>query len=101
MYTGLPTIIGWDWHQTQQRAALANNMVRRRMNDVALLYNTANPDEAMQLMREYDVSYVYVGTQEALYYQPAGLQKFEAMASAGMLRRVFENGDVTIYEVTG
>jgi uncharacterized membrane protein len=101
MYTGLPTIIGWDWHQTQQRTALANNGVRRRMNDVAQLYNTTNPSEAMEILRDYDVSYVYVGTQESLYYLPEGLRKFDAMVSAGQLRQVFRNSDVAIYEVVG
>lgn len=101
MYTGLPTIIGWDWHQTQQRAALANNQIRQRMNDVARLYNTTNPDEAMAILHDYDVSYVYVGTQEALYYLPEGLDKFEDMVAAGLLRQVFSNEDVAIYQVVG
>jgi uncharacterized membrane protein len=101
MYTGLPTIIGWDWHQTQQRAILPDNMVRRRMSDVARLYNTTDPQEALEILRDYDVSYVYVGTQEALYYQPAGLQKFETMAADGFLRERFRNADVTIFEVIG
>lgn len=101
MYTGLPTIIGWDWHQTQQRAALPDNQVHRRMNDVARLYNTTELQEAMEIIRDYDVSYVYVGTQEALYYEPAGLEKFETMTAEGLLRQVFQNADVTIYEVIG
>ena len=101
MYTGLPTIIGWDWHQTQQRAALPDNMVRRRMNDVANLYNTTDALEALEILRDYDVAYLYVGTQETLYYQPHGLQKFVSMAAQGQLRQVFRNEDVTIYEVMG
>ncbi len=99
MYTGLPTIIGWDWHQTQQRAALTNNQIHRRMNDVAMLYNTTSPGEALDILRHYDVSYVYIGTQEALYYLPEGLAKFEQMAAQGLLRQVFRNADVAIYEV--
>lgn len=101
MYTGLPTIIGWDWHQTQQRAALTNNRIRQRMNDVALLYNTTDQQAALSILDKYDVAYVYVGTQEALYYFPDGLAKFDDMAAAGWLRQVFRNDDVTIYEVAG
>ncbi|MEZ4517703.1 MAG: DUF2298 domain-containing protein [Chloroflexota bacterium] len=39
MYTGLPDIVGWDWHQRQQRAVVPNSMVSDRATDVNSLYN--------------------------------------------------------------
>ena len=99
VYTGLPTILGWDWHQQQQRAALPDARIRDRMNDVATLYNTTDPEQALALLEEYDVRYIYVGSQEWLYYRPEGLRKFDEMVAAGMLHQVFRNPSVTVYRV--
>ncbi|MDX1663197.1 MAG: DUF2298 domain-containing protein, partial [Candidatus Promineifilaceae bacterium] len=101
VYTGLPTIIGWDWHQTQQRAALPSAAIRDRMADNAALFNTTLTGEALSLVEEYDVSYIYVGPLERIYYDPEGLAKFDEMANAGLLRVVYDEQGVTIYQVMG
>ena len=99
IYTGLPAIIGWDWHQTQQRSALPDTLIHQRMADNALLFNTPDTGQKLDLMGRYDVGYVYVGPLEKIYYQEAGLQKFEDMANAGILSVVYRQDGVTIYEV--
>ncbi|MGH2536605.1 MAG: DUF2298 domain-containing protein [Candidatus Promineifilaceae bacterium] len=100
MYTGLPAIVGWDWHQRQQRAVLPAAVVSQRIQDVNTLYGTADPDMAAAILEEYDVGYVYVGRLEAAYYPSGGLLKFEAMAKAGRLREVYRNAGTVIYEVS-
>ncbi len=100
MYTGLPTIIGWDWHQRQQRAVLPDSRVPQRIQAVTELYNTPDPEAARAILARYDVSYVYVGALERLYYTSEGLAKFEEMAQAGELARVYQQDTVTIYAVT-
>ena len=82
-YTGLPTVIGWPWHQTQQRNDPGG--VRRRANDVATIYNTRSHDTARDLLDKYGVTYVIVGDLERLYYLPDGIAKFDAMVSEGSL----------------
>lgn len=99
IYTGLPAIIGWDWHQTQQRSALSNTLIHQRMADNALLFNTPDTEQALGLIDRYDVGYVYVGPLERIYYQEAGLQKFEEMANMGALQVAYRQDGVTIYEV--
>lgn len=99
IYTGLPAIVGWDWHQTQQRSALSNTLIHQRMADNALLFNTPHTGQALDLIERYDVGYIYVGPLEEIFYQAAGLQKFEEMAQAGMLQPVYHQEGVTIYEV--
>ncbi len=98
MYTGLPTILGWDWHQQQQRTGMAN-LIRGRMTDVSILFSSPDASLAAEIIESYDVRYIYVGTQEHLYYPEEGLQKFDQMAEIGYLREVFRNNSVTIYEV--
>ncbi len=99
MYTGLPAIVGWDWHQRQQRASVPDLLVWNRVADVERLFGSAQPGEALQLFREYDVGYVYVGALERAYYPPAGIEKFEQLAASGYLSAVYRNEDVIIYKV--
>ena len=42
VYTGLPTIIGWQWHQKQQRWDYQSD-VNKRVKDVETIYLTTNP----------------------------------------------------------
>jgi uncharacterized membrane protein len=99
MYTGLPSIIGWDWHQRQQRAVLPGDLVSRRIQDVNTLYNTPNTLEARSILDKYDVSYIYTGDLERAYYQPEGIAKFEQMVIDGDLEIAYQDSAVTIYHV--
>jgi YYY domain-containing protein len=99
MYTGLPAVVGWDWHQRQQRAVLPGTVVSNRIQDVNTLYGTTNTAEALAILEEYDVRYIYVGQLEWVYYNPDGLLKFDRMAEQGLLEEVYRNGGVSIYQV--
>jgi len=101
VYTGLPAVIGWRWHQVQQRALLPAEMVDWRRIDVSECYNTTDVARAREILARYGVGYVYVGAYERAYYNPAGLSKFEAMAAQGLLRVVYDAQGVKIYEVVG
>ncbi|MFC2023503.1 DUF2298 domain-containing protein [Chloroflexota bacterium] len=97
--TGLPTVLGWNWHQRQQRAAASDREVWNRADDVATMYNTRIHAETEALLHQYNVEYIIVGPLEQVYYRPEGLNKFEWMDAEGMLETVFENEGVTIYRV--
>jgi YYY domain-containing protein len=99
MYTGLPAIVGWDWHQRQQRAVVPGTLVSERVADVNLLYSTADVNQAMAILDKYGVKYVYAGQLEWVYYEPQGLLKFDQMVNMGLLREVYRNSGVSIYEV--
>ncbi|MCH7706301.1 MAG: hypothetical protein IIB33_04570, partial [Chloroflexi bacterium] len=97
IYTGMPTVIGWDWHQTQQRLG-ERSAVAQRVNRLNTLFETTDHALAEQILREYGVAYVYVGELERLYYPEEGLAKFAAMADRGLIR-VYNNPQVDIYRV--
>lgn len=97
IYTGLPTVIGWDWHEKQQRAAY-EGMVESRLADVRTMYSTPDPEALLRLLRKYDVSYVYVGQLEQQYYPAGGMEKFQSLEGTA-LHRVYEDGPVSIYRV--
>ena len=97
IYTGLPTVLGWDWHQKQQRGDFAY-MIDDRTKDVESIFNTPSADDARKLLDKYHVEYVYVGGQERAFYNAQGLDKFDHMESQG-LARVYQQGAVTIYHI--
>jgi YYY domain-containing protein len=91
-YTGLPTVIGWPWHQIQQRTAYSY-AITDRAQDVREMYETTNEKRALDLLRRYQVKYVVVGDLERITYPGKGLNKFETLG-----RKVFENQGTAIYE---
>jgi len=99
IYTGLPTVMGWDWHTKQQYSLLPGDLVDYRISLVKEFYNTLDPARAMEIARRYDVSYVIVGGLERAVYDPNGLNKFEAMTQAGLLQKVYDADHVQIYQV--
>lgn len=94
-YTGLPAVIGWDWHQIQQRTDYAH-LVQQRRTEVQLFYTDPSTDAAERFLRKYRVRYVIVGTEERIHGTPAGLAKFTSMPA---LTEVFRNGESIIYAV--
>jgi YYY domain-containing protein len=99
IYTGLPTIIGWSWHQRQQRSAMPGQWIDQRLWDVQQLYSDASPEAAMEIIRRYNVRYIYVGEVERIYYSESGLAKFERMRVDGLLELAYRNEQVNIYLV--
>jgi uncharacterized membrane protein len=98
VYTGLPGVVGWNWHQRQQRAAASTVWVEDRVAEVGAFYLSENVDEARRFLNKYDVSYIIVGQLERAYYTGAGLLKFAAMEGS-VLKVAYQNADTTIYEV--
>ena len=97
VYTGLPSVVGWQWHQQQQRWDYRNE-VDNRIRDVRRIYSGVDPVETIELLREYQVRYIYVGEVERLYYPSFGIAKFETSLKPH-LRTVFQTDAVTIYEL--
>ncbi len=96
VYTGLPSIVGWQWHQEQQRFGYRWN-VPHRINDVETIYQTQDAQRALTLMRKYGVKYIYLGQLERMYF-PGGMSKFDD-AMGGALEKVFDNGKTKIYRL--
>ncbi|NJM39910.1 MAG: hypothetical protein HC853_03590 [Anaerolineae bacterium] len=101
IYTGLPTVAGWQWHQRQQRAAMDERVVMDRDQDVADFYRTLDAEQARLLLRRYNVKYIILGDMEKIFHSPTGLPKFEQMVTDGTLRVAYSNEGTTIYEVIG
>ncbi len=101
IHTGLPSVVGWDHHQTQQRSLEPMpGVVRQRAANVNAFYTTQDISIAAQVLRQYDVSYIIVTAYEqGRYGESGGLQKFAQMVAQGMLDIVYQEGEATIYHV--
>lgn len=96
--TGLPGVVGWEWHQQQQRAVTPGAWVTQRIQEVENFYTTTNLGEAADFLRKYNVRYIIVGQQEQGHYPGPGLDKFPD-AAGSLWREVYRQGDTVIYEV--
>jgi YYY domain-containing protein len=101
IYTGLPAVQGWDWHQKQQRSVVPGVEIDRRLADVREIYDTVDLARAQKLLDHYGVSYIIAGPLEQAYYSPQGLAKFDKMVHQGYLQQAYANDSVKVYEVVG
>jgi uncharacterized membrane protein len=97
IYTGLPSVIGWQWHQEQQRWDYRQD-IAQRIFQVNTLYETQDPVRALEIIERYGVEYIYVGELETNYYPEEGIAKFEG-GLRPFLDPVYTNEQVTIYRV--
>ena len=95
IYTGLPTVLGWRWHQSQQRT-LFDFEVNERKQEVAEFYTTESPEVIDSFLRGFDVTYVIVGSLEGAVANPRTLELFAENPS---LRLVFGTAQLGIYQV--
>jgi uncharacterized membrane protein len=100
VYTGLPAVAAWRWHQVQQRGAMPPGTVESRMQDVRYFYNGASPEEAIEILDEYDVSYVILTPYERAYMIAEGQAKFAYLVDNHWLDVVYEDASSKIYRVT-
>jgi uncharacterized membrane protein len=89
-HTGLPAVLGWDFHEWQWRGSWAEQGTR--LQDLATLYSTRDWNEARAIMDRYAIVYVYVGPLEASTYQPIAVTKFGLF-----LKKIYDNGAVVIF----
>jgi uncharacterized membrane protein len=99
IYTGLPGVVGWEWHQQQQRALLPGNWVSERIAEVDNFYTTTDVQQALDFLRKYNVSYIVLGQQERGHYAGEGLDKF-TREDGNLWQAVYEGGQTVIYEVS-
>lgn len=93
-FTGLPTVIGWAGHEINWRFPKRSE-IDRRWSDVGRIYTSGDIREVEEILQKYNVSYVYFGEAEAKKFRRQTL--FDEYP--GRFRKVFEYGDVVVYDV--
>jgi uncharacterized membrane protein len=100
IYTGLPSVLGWNFHQRQQRTFdPLPRVVQQRDANVNAFYWTQDVNIAWGILQRYDVSYIIVSDLERAYYPSERLAKFDLMVKQGLLTEVYRQGAAVIYQV--
>jgi uncharacterized membrane protein len=97
VYTGLPGVVGWNWHQRQQRTITPHEWVYSRVDDVNAFYDTPDLAAAEDFLQKYQVSYIILGQMERAKYLPEGIAKFNE-GEGVFWRVVYQDRETTIYQ---
>ena len=98
--TGLPSVLGWNFHQRQQRTFHPMpRWVDQREINIQKFYNTADIDIAIDIIHHYDIKYIISSGLEAAQSTEEGLAKFERMLELGLLELAYATEGGMIYAV--
>jgi uncharacterized membrane protein len=90
--TGLPTILGWTVHEWLWRGSY--DVPSPRIEEVRTIYETSDIKTAEDLLKKYNVKYVFVGSLEYQKYTSLDENKFESLG-----KTVYQSGATKIYEL--
>lgn len=92
-FTGLPTILGWEWHEYQWRMNLTEINIRR--SDVEIAYISPDYEKIKSIIDKYNITYIYIGPVERDRYKITPVFEKEKEK----FKLVFKNLEVEIYQV--
>ncbi len=90
-FTGMPAVLGWTNHEDQWRD---HALQGSRKDDLQTLYTTSDWRTTQDIIDRYNIRYIVVGNLERTTYQ-VNEEKFSRF-----LKPVFQQGSITIYEVS-
>jgi len=91
--TGIPTVLGWPWHEKQWRGP--SDIFGVRESDVMKIYSSDNKPQSSDLIDFYGINYIVVGPREIAKY---GTNTSSRMSRLGEV--VFSQGGFKIYYVS-
>ncbi|HEV8267801.1 MAG TPA: DUF2298 domain-containing protein, partial [Thermoanaerobaculia bacterium] len=97
MNTGLPALLGWDYHVYQRGRTWGE--IERRKKDVATIYTAGDKAAVAEVLRRDRVGLVYVGPLERETYGAAGVAKLAKWTER--LSPIYQNPGVTLFAVKG
>lgn len=83
VFTGNPTVLGWYGHQWTWRAKedyTAPDIIKKRWSDIYTIYQSQNKETVESLIKEYNISYIYIGNVE---YKEISNINYELLLSIG------------------
>lgn len=90
--TGLPTVIGWPVHEWLWRGSY--DEAGKRIPEVQTLYESTNVNQTKNLLKNYNIEYIFIGVLESQKYPNLDESKWSKLG-----KLVFETGNTKIYKV--
>ena len=90
--TGLPTVFGWMVHEWLWRGTY--DVVPQRIADVKALYESPSITETKNLLKKYNVQYIYIGDMERNKYPALDEGKFAKLGTIA-----YHANSVTVYKI--
>ncbi|MDD9923739.1 MAG: hypothetical protein OXQ92_15890, partial [Boseongicola sp.] len=90
--SGVPTVIGWTFHQTQWHGS--NDLFKDREDDVETLYTSDDEQEIRNLIDKYKLTLLVVGPRERSTYGNTSIRMFDTLGD-----RIIEHGNYTVFRV--
>lgn len=107
MFTGIPTLLGWDNHEHQWRGVpeyYEKFGASERQSDIDLLYRLPADQwsQAEQIITEYGIDYIVVGGAERHKYRSStGDPINELNKFAQLLDPICSSGNIAVYRTSG
>ena len=97
--TGLPSVLGWNFHQRQQRTLFPmHDLVNQREKNIRHFYTSGDIDSAVDILHHHEVKYIIVSDFEIMHASREGLAKFQRMVDRGLLTVAYAIDKGTIYK---
>jgi uncharacterized membrane protein len=97
VYTGLPGVVGWNWHQRQQRTLTPHDWVYSRVDDVNFFYDIPDLEDKKAFLERYQVQYIVLGQLERAKYEPVGIAAFSD-GEGKYWKVAYQDEETTIYQ---
>ncbi len=97
-YTGFPTVLGWPWHQTQQKPYLHAEILNRA-RDVDKIYQSDSLETQVKLIKKYKIDLIVWGELESIYYNKESLRYLEKLEDSGFISNIYSLERNRIYQV--
>jgi uncharacterized membrane protein len=90
--TGLPTVQGWLVHEWLWRGGY--DQPGARAADVEKIYTSNSTEEIKDLIKKYNIDYIFVGAKEYEKYKQLNIDNFEKLS----YQVIFKSGKTKIYK---
>ena len=97
VYTGLPTVLGWDWHEIAHRQYMTPDQIQIRANHIREIYTSYNFETTKNFLMLYNVSYIYLGELEKAYYDTSGFERV-VNNNVSYFQKAYISPNVIIYK---
>ncbi len=95
MHTGLPVVLGWDYHVMQR--GIPWDEIDRRKTDIRNIYMLSDPAPTLKLLGRYNIKIIVVGDLERKAYGAKIEDKFSN--DSENFSELFRAGSLTLYAV--